>query len=109
MKYVRHSRAGFVLFPDMTDLFHRHVGDALLKEIPGDLISAGFATFDYSGNKIVDVRCHGRSDSLDMDSLPGDSALLAQQLGLQTREVVRLGPPPSPASRQKRWARPKLR
>ena len=44
----------------------------------GTIVSAGFAL-------IIDgkVRCYGRSESLNKDSAPEDSALLATQLGLK--------------------------
>lgn len=78
-KYVRHSEAGFVVWPRIeSDLYHSHVGSMLSRSLRGGcLMSAGFVRFE--GGKAV---CYGRSESLDMDSLPEDSELLAAQLGL---------------------------
>ena len=58
-KYVRHSVAGFILWPYNDNLFHKHIGDALrYSDLPRDskIISAGFAYI--SPDEVV---CNGRS------------------------------------------------
>lgn len=82
-KYVRHSALGFVLFPDSPDLWHRHVGRWLQASLRGELVSAGFVLFSAGT-----VRCHGRSESLDLGCQPDDSAALAQQLGLRVADPL---------------------
>ncbi|MES2942962.1 MAG: hypothetical protein V4772_08865 [Pseudomonadota bacterium] len=80
-KYVKHSELGFVLWPALRgELWHVDVGRAIKRrETSGEIISAGFA--EIQNGK---VRCYGRSDSLSIDSATGDSAELAEQLGLQS-------------------------
>jgi hypothetical protein len=74
LKYVRHSRIGFILWPRTDDLWHSHIGNALPR---GGIESAGFAS--VKGGK---VQCWGKSESLGIPSAPDDSKALAQQLGL---------------------------
>jgi hypothetical protein len=76
LKYVRHSSLGFVLWPKSDDLWHSHMG-ALLRRVPGEIVSAGFAIVAAGI-----VNCYGRSESLDISSVEGDSDALAKQLGL---------------------------
>lgn len=75
-KYVRHSVLGFIIWPKSDDLWHSHIGNQS-KRCGGEIISAGFASFADGS-----VSCYGRSESLDVDSKPEDSAELAKQLGL---------------------------
>lgn len=77
LKYVRHSRLGFVLWPRTDDLWHSHVGHALDTRVDGGIISAGFAS--VAGGV---ARCWGKSESLSISSRPDDSEALAAQLGL---------------------------
>jgi hypothetical protein len=77
-KYVRHSVAGFILWPADTDLFHVHVGQLADREAGGSVISAGFCLL--AGG----VRCGGKSESLGIGSSPDDPEALASQLGLKT-------------------------
>lgn len=78
MKYVRHSVIGFVMWPKTDRLWHSHVG-ALLNRAGGKIISAGFVT---STDGVV--VCHGKSESLGISSIPGDTEALAAQFGLIT-------------------------
>ena len=75
-KYVRHSHLGFVIFPDTALLHHIHVGELLLKQCRGTLLSAGFC---FLGDR-EDVLCFGRSESLDLDSRRDDTEALKRQL-----------------------------
>jgi hypothetical protein len=74
-KYIRHSKLGFILWPKEDDLWHMHVGQMLLKQTLGTIVSAGFVTFEREGPV-----CHGRSESLRIQSLPEDTALLRKQM-----------------------------
>lgn len=76
-KYVRHSELGFFIWPRTDNVWHSHIAQ-LAKRAGGTIISAGFAAF--SDGLVV---CHGRSESLDIGSLPDDSAELAKQLGIK--------------------------
>lgn len=76
LKYVRHSALGFMLWPRTDDLWHSDVGK-LLRRVPGEIVSAGFAC--VAGGT---ASCWGESESLDIKSQKGDSEALAAQLGL---------------------------
>ena len=75
-KYVRHSTAGFILWPMNYDLHHLHVGRTLAR-LGGEIVSAGFA---HIGNG--SVICEGESESLGIKSRPDDTVALAKQLGI---------------------------
>lgn len=77
MRYVRLS-TGFILSPEGTPAPGVPSHETIARAARGVVISAGFAYFHADGT----VACRGRSESLDRDSLPEDSALLAQFLGL---------------------------
>lgn len=77
LKYVRHEAMGFILWPKTNLLWHSHVGELLEQHLRGKIISAGFV--DFCDGK---PRCHGMSESLGIESIVGDSAALAAQLGL---------------------------
>lgn len=79
LKYIRHEKIGFILWAQTDDLWHSHMARLTNGRLPGKVISAGFA--DLEGGI---VRCHGRSESLNLDPLPDDSTALAKQLGLKT-------------------------
>jgi hypothetical protein len=78
LKYVRHARIGFVLWPRTDDLWHSHIAATLPR---GGIESAGFAS--VAGGK---VRCWGLSESLQIGSAPDDGKALAEQLGLAPTE-----------------------
>ncbi|MGH7462813.1 MAG: hypothetical protein ACREMA_17540, partial [Longimicrobiales bacterium] len=67
LKYVRHSVAGFVVWPrNLEALAHRDVGQALLHSRDvghGEVLSAGFVEME-DGKPF----CHGRSESMDLDA-----------------------------------------
>ena len=77
LKYVRHSIAGFIVWPGDTDLYHAHIGRVANRETQGSVLSAGFCSFSSDG-----VRCFGKSESLGIGSRPEDGDLLAEQMGL---------------------------
>ena len=73
MKYIRHKLDGFYMFPNRVS----HIDMMLVSCGPvsrTDIISAGF---------IVDGKCLGRSVSLDIRSLPNDTADLREQMGME--------------------------
>jgi len=79
-KYIRHSTQGFILWQDLSSarLTHRSMSDFVNQRHPGRILSAGFVFFsDGIPN------CCGFSQSLNKESLPEDSELLAQQLGIE--------------------------
>lgn len=83
LKCVRLQTVGFILWPRTDRLFHSDLAEGCarspdLSRVPRLVISAGFASL-HEG----EVRCWGRSESLNVDSLPEDAALLAMQLGLE--------------------------
>ena len=80
-KYVRHSLAGFIIWPADTELYHKHIGIATRqsKYLEGEILSAGFVDI-HDGR----VKCYGKSESLNLGGLPDDTAEIAKQLGLET-------------------------
>lgn len=87
LKYVRHSRIGFILWVSDGGLYHVSVGNLLREEVGGEIVSAGFARL--TGER---VKCYGMSESLNIASKPEDSSALAAQLGM--RDAVRTGQSP---------------
>lgn len=80
LKYIRHATLGFILWPNSDDLWHATVAACVQRNVPGAIISAGFASVEGG-----EARCWGRSESLKLDSQPQlDSEALARQLGLTT-------------------------
>lgn len=79
LKYVRHSIAGFIVWPADTDLYHAHIGMTANRATNPGILSAGFCTFEPRG-----VKCFGKSESLGIGSAPGDAEALARQFGLET-------------------------
>lgn len=84
LKYVRHERIGFVLWPITDEPWHSHIGRLLESKARGGIVSAGFA--DLSGDR---PRCFGRSESLEIGSREDDSAALAEQLGIMRDKTWR--------------------
>jgi len=82
LKYVRHERIGFILWPRTDDLWHSHVGMLAQSKAGGEIVSAGFV--DLRGGA---PRCFGMSKSLGIASRDDDSDALAAQLGLMTHNV----------------------
>lgn len=83
LKYVRHSVAGFLVWPKHWDeVHHAHVG-RMLKGNPslahGEIRSAGFIDWRAPGLPV----CHGRSESLGIESLPEDTEALRAEWGLE--------------------------
>lgn len=75
MKYVRSEEEGFLLSPQgLESIAHARV--ARLFRSP--IVSAGFVRFSN-----WKPRCYGQSESLRIGSLPEDSDLLAEQLGIE--------------------------
>lgn len=75
LKYINHSLLGIIIWPGMTDLFHSKMADACNRVKQGKILSAGFVKI-REGQAI----CYGKSESLQISSLPGDSALVQQML-----------------------------
>jgi len=80
MKYIKHSVAGIIVFPASRKFTHEDVALALRARLGGETISAGFV--DFIGTSPV---CYGRSESLNLDSDPGDTAELLATWGLVTQ------------------------
>lgn len=80
MKYVRLRFVGFIVWPDMNEVYHKDVAStAKRKNHLAEAISAGFCQLQQ-GRFI----CFGRSESLDLGGLPDDEAALNTQFGLQS-------------------------
>lgn len=80
LKYIRHATLGFILWLNSDDLWHATVAACAQRNVPGNILSAGFASVEGG-----EARCWGRSESLKIDSRPKeDSVALAKQLGLST-------------------------
>ena len=77
LKYVRHSKLGFVLWKRTDDIYHKHMGQMLIGLVGGRILSAGFAS--VAGSVAL---CWGMSESLGIRSRPDDSEALTEQLGL---------------------------
>lgn len=80
-KYIRHSVAGFFVWPVATGgVWHKHIKLAIERGMmgEGEVLSAGMCTI-LNGK----VRCYGKSESTGIKSRPDDSAALALQLGLK--------------------------
>lgn len=71
LKYIR-CDFGFVLWPKCEEMAHSHMARALNGR---KIISAGFAVIDAE-----EAHCFGRSESMDLDGKPEDSALLTEQV-----------------------------
>lgn len=76
-KYVRHSKVGFILFDDMTQIYHKHMAEFVVKARGGHVISAGFASF--SVDRFI---CHGKSESLGIGGAVDDTESLNRQMGI---------------------------
>lgn len=82
LKYIRQENNEFTIWADMTDVWHKHMAQLASFRSAIPVISAGFFVIEYHEGETPDVRCFGRSESLNLDSKPEDSALLASFLGL---------------------------
>jgi hypothetical protein len=72
MKYISTEKLGFIIFDDHTS--HRVIAEAVLTH--GDeLLSAGFVTL--RNDQLV---AYGKSDSVNMSSLPTDTEALNRHL-----------------------------
>ncbi len=77
MKYIRHNRLGFFLFPKTDLLAHYDQAGFVQKTVGGSILSAGFVRW-VEGKP----ECYGESISLNIRSDPGDTQALHRQLGL---------------------------
>lgn len=100
LKYVRHSVAGFVVWPKHFDeVHHAHVGKMLAGNRNldrGHILSAGFIEWTATGLPV----CSGRSESLGIASIPDDTNALRAEWGVAVCEapqiqVVQTAPPPA--------------
>ena len=80
-KYIRHSRLGFVLFPDQINISHAAMARLVMKSMPsgGTIVSAGFVWVG-KGATIIE----GKSESLNLGPAAGDGEALRKQLGWTT-------------------------
>jgi hypothetical protein len=90
MKYIRHSKIGFILWPRTDDLWHSHVAASIRHPKTGAVISAGFCKVREGA-----VACWGRSESLNIDSRTDDAEMLARQLGIFPSTLAATQPEPS--------------
>jgi len=74
IKYVRHQKKGFFLFPDSDRVWHSHVGSFLGSK---ELVSAGFVRFN-SGLP----ECFGACESLRLGVASDDTDSLRAWLGI---------------------------
>jgi hypothetical protein len=79
LKYVRHSKVGFVLWKAETNLWHKHVANTLIHLNGGEIISAGFCSYCNYETKFI---CTGESESLGIGSRSEDSKELNKFLGI---------------------------
>lgn len=77
-KYIRHDTQGIVLFNALANVSHKQMAQALLAQVGGRIVSAGFVVWSVHGRPW----CSGVSESLHLHSLPEDTAILTAQLGL---------------------------
>lgn len=79
---VDHPKAGIIAQTFHGCLIHAEMARAsYLRE--GDVLGAGFYDVFVAANGEVDIRVHGRSESLNIDSRPEDREYIAKQLGLE--------------------------
>lgn len=78
MKYIRYP-SGFVLWPSTDKVWHSHMDSIMRTKLKETPISAGFAglTLTHVGMGLV---CYGLSESMGLNSLPEDTALLNVQI-----------------------------
>ena len=73
IKYIRMSNGEFYLFPDYTNVYHKHMALLVAAKNEVDVTSAGFCSVDL---KKGTVQTWGKSESLGISSRPEDSRLL---------------------------------
>lgn len=87
MKYICFARLGIVMWNDTppgSDLWHRDVAASVHRRNADEgneadtVLSAGFCSLGSDAR----MKCWGRSESLNIDSLPEDSLLIERQLGM---------------------------
>ncbi len=66
MKYINHEHLGIIVFGHHVTHFD------MARELSGKISSAGFVGKDEQGN----LYCHGRSESLNLDSNKEDTLIL---------------------------------
>ncbi len=96
LKYIRHSVAGFIVWPKLIEcVSHKDMARALQfsKEVAhGHLLSAGFIDFNGGNSKPF---CYGRSESLNLNSMAADTAALREQWGMRSIGAPAAPLPPS--------------
>ncbi|MCY1171544.1 hypothetical protein D9M73_116580 [compost metagenome] len=97
LKYVRHSAIGFVVWPARyPGLTHREVGRAISQgsDVPrGTILSAGFV--NWTGGAPF---CHGRSESMNIDSIASDTEALRAEWGMSAPAALPLAGEPLKAA-----------
>lgn len=74
MKYLRFNQPSlqFIVWEDMTELWHSRMAQAASVRLAAHPVSAGFVYWSELSGEFV---CHGESESLGMKSAPEDSDL----------------------------------
>lgn len=90
LKYVRTTQ-GFTVFPCLAAI-HKDIASVMGWPVR----SAGFIDWDFDGRPF----CHGRSDSLEIGSLPEDTELLRAEWGMTAPAPVVLSPEAEKAARE---------
>lgn len=74
MKYINFEKHGIVIFED--HISHREMAEKFEFDTP---VSAGFVSvWDYSSDQ--SPKCHGRSETLKLESSPEDTKTLLRRL-----------------------------
>lgn len=76
-KYIR-TADGFFIWPESSQLWHKHMADWIKARTNKSVISAGFVYTDSDG-----FTCFGESESLGIRSAKEDSALLNKQINIE--------------------------
>lgn len=84
-KYLQHDAVGFVLWASHSLVRHDDMAAMLQARIGGNILSAGFVVI--AGGVPY---CLGGSTSLGLQAKQGDTAALAQQLGLPVQPIAQL-------------------
>lgn len=84
LKYVRHTVAGFIVWPKNVDeVHHAHVGKMLDRNrntVEGKVVSAGF--IEFTPDQLP--YCYGRSESLGIVAGAGDTQALRAEWGISS-------------------------
>ena len=76
-KYIR-TADGFFIWPESSQIWHKHMAEWVTARTRRTVISAGFAYATSDG-----FTCFGESESLGIQSAKEDSALLNRQINIE--------------------------